>query len=102
MPELLLTAEFEIEGYIRRLEVVGDRCADLKEPLARCGGYLRGQAKHRIDAGGPGWEPLAAETKRRKMTTEKLSLLEALFPRRRPGKVPVLHAVEKLTGARIR
>ena len=102
MPELLLTAEFEIDGYVRRLEVFGDACADLHEPLARCGGYLRGQAKQRIDAQGPGWEPLSAETKRRKMTIQKLSLLEALFPRRRPGKVPVLRAHEKLLGARLR
>lgn len=99
MPELVLTAEFEIDGYLRRLEVFGDACADLKEPLARCGGYLRGQAKHRIDAGGPGWQDLAPETVRRKMTTARLQLLEALFPRRRPGKMPVQRAAERLATA---
>jgi len=100
--ELLLSAEFVVGGYVRRLEVFGDRCSDLKPPLARCGGYLRARAKHRIDAGGPGWEPLAAATKQRKMTAEKLGLLSALFPKRRPGRVPLLRAVDKLNVAQKR
>lgn len=100
MAELLLTAEFQVEGIVRRMEVFGDACTDLREPLARCGGYLRGRAKHRIDEQGPGWPAPAPDTTRRKMTTGKLQLLEALFPRRRPGKVPVLRAVEKLAVAR--
>jgi len=96
MAELLLSAEFSVGGYVRRLEVFGDRCSDMKPPLARCGGYLRARAKHRIDAGGPGWEPLSAATKQRKMTVEKLGLLSALFPRSRPGRAPLLRAVDKL------
>ena len=95
MPELLLSAELEIDGYLHRLEVFGDHCADLHEPLARCGGYLRGQAKHRIEAQGPGWKALSPETVRRKMTTPKLELLSALFPRRRPGNHPVQRASER-------
>lgn len=100
MSELLLKAEFHVDGVVRRLEVFGHAASDLREPLARSGGYLRGQAKHRIDQQGPGWKALDEETVRRKMTHAKLQLLEAMFPRRRPGTTPLLKAADALAVAR--
>ena len=96
MADLLLTADFEIDGWCTRLEVFGESMKDLREPLARCGGYIRGQAKRRCDEGGPGWEPLATSTVKRKPTVAKIELHEALFPRRRPGKVRVMDNANRI------
>lgn len=100
MAELLLTADFEVEGLVRHLEVFGERCTDMREPLARCGGYLRGRAKNRIDAEGPGWDALKPATVARKPTVAKIQLLAALFPASRPGRVRLLAAAGRLDVAR--
>lgn len=65
---LILTANFDVGGYVRQLEVFGDSMKPeaLDQPLARIGGFVRAQSKRSFLAEGPGWSALAPETIARK------------------------------------
>lgn len=94
MGELILSADFKIDGYTQRLELLGDKALNIGEPLARVGGFIKGQAKHRIDAGGPGWPPLAPATVARKLTGEQFAFF-ARFGKRKHSIADTVVATEK-------
>lgn len=79
---LAFSAAFEVDGYVRRLDVFSDELRDPSEPLARVGGFIKSQSKKRFDSGGPGWEPLKASTIARKPTAVAI----AFFKKNRHGK----------------
>lgn len=91
----MIKASTDFGAVLAKLDRVEEAARDLREPLARTGGYIRGEAKKRFDEQGPGWQPLAASTQARKLTMNEVRL----FQKSKSGK-SVARTV--LTQARIR
>lgn len=68
----MISVSCNFGGVDQTLSIAAKSLTDIAEPLARYGGYLRGQAKARIDAGE--FAPLAPSTMKRKLTHAGLAL----------------------------
>lgn len=60
-----LTLKVNVAGAQRKLDLLVDTVKDLDPVLSEFGKYLRGEAKKRFDAQGPGWPELADTSKKR-------------------------------------
>jgi phage gpG-like protein len=72
---IALSFSVEINGIRRKMTLLSETAERLDRPLARVGGMLRKRMQQRFAAGGPGWEPLAASTEKRKMDAQEVGLL---------------------------